>query len=109
MLLLITIVGVVFGITKVNAESYQGTIREGAWIPGYWISKKNGMSLQVGKATVFTKESLLKIQDTMREKCINEFNEMYEGNYTLKLKQEGRNKDINSIILLMNQKEQEQR
>ena len=35
LLLLITIVGVVFGITKVNAESYQGTIREGAWIPGY--------------------------------------------------------------------------
>ena len=71
--------------------------------------KKNGMSLQVGKATVFTKESLLKIQDTMREKCINEFNEMYEGNYSLKIKQEGRNEDINSIILLMNQKEQEQR
>ena len=57
--------------------------------------KKNGMSLQVGKATVFTKESLLKIQDTMREKCIKEFNEMYKGDYTLKLKQEGRNEDIN--------------
>lgn len=31
----------------------------------------------------------------MREKCIKEFNEMYKGDYTLKLKQEGRNEDIN--------------
>ena len=50
LLLLITIVGVVFGITKVNAESYQGTIKEGAWIPGYWISKKNGSTISYHQA-----------------------------------------------------------
>ena len=50
LLLLITIVGVVFGITKVNAETYQGTIKEGAWIPGYWISKKNGSTISYHQA-----------------------------------------------------------
>ena len=50
LLLLIAIVGVVFGITKVHAESYQGTIREGAWIPGYWISKKDGSIIRYHQA-----------------------------------------------------------
>ena len=50
LLLLITIVGVVFGITKVNAETYQGTIKEGAWIPGYWISQKNGSTISYNQA-----------------------------------------------------------
>ena len=50
LLLLITIVGVVFGITEVKAESYQGTIHEGAWIPGYWISKKNGSTISYHQA-----------------------------------------------------------
>ena len=61
----------------------------------YKPGNKNGMSVQVGKASVFTKDSLLKIQDTMRELCIKEFNETYNLDYTLKLKQEGRNLDIN--------------
>jgi predicted nucleic acid-binding Zn-ribbon protein len=56
---------------------------------------KNGMERQVGKSDVFTKESLHKIQDTMREYCINSFNKIYELNYTLKEKEEGRNQDIN--------------
>ena len=61
----------------------------------YKQGNKNGMSVQVGKASVFTKDSLLKIQEQMRELCIKEFNETYNLNYTLKLKQEGRNLDIN--------------
>ncbi len=44
---------------------------------------------------VFTKESLKIIQDKMREYCINSFNRIYHLNYTLKLKEEGRNVDIN--------------
>ena len=56
---------------------------------------KNGMERQVGKSDVFTKESLKVIQDKMREYCINSFNRIYHLNYTLKLKEEGRNVDIN--------------
>ena len=56
---------------------------------------KNGMEKQVGKSDVFTKESLKIIQDKMREYCINSFNRIYHLNYTLKLKEEGRNVDIN--------------
>ena len=56
---------------------------------------KNGMSKQVGKSDVFTKESLKQIQDAMRELCINSFNKTYGLNYTLKEKEEGRNQDIN--------------
>ena len=47
------------------------------------------MKKQVAKSQILTKEKLREIQDTMREKCIKEFNEMYKGDYTLKLKQEG--------------------
>ena len=56
---------------------------------------KNGMSKQVGKSDVFNKISLVNIQDKMREYCINSFNRTYNLNYTLKLKEEGRNIDIN--------------
>ena len=35
---------------------------------------KNGMSKQVGKSDVFTKESLMRLQDKMRTLCIEEFN-----------------------------------
>ena len=56
---------------------------------------KNGMEKQVGKSDVFTKESLRIIQDKMRLYCINSFNRTYNLNYTLKLKEEGRNVDIN--------------
>ena len=56
---------------------------------------KNGMEKQVGKSDVFTKVSLKNIQDKMREYCINSFNRIYHLNYTLKVKEEGRNVDIN--------------
>ena len=56
---------------------------------------KNGMEKQVGKSDVFTKVSLKNIQDKMREYCINSFNRIYNVNYTLKEKEEGRNIDIN--------------
>ena len=52
------------------------------------------MSKQVGKSDVFTKESLIKLQDNMRTLCIEEFNEKYNLNTSLKKKQKGRNRDI---------------
>lgn len=55
---------------------------------------KNGMEKQVGKSDVFTKESLIRLQDKMRTLCIEEFNQVYSLNSTLKTKQKGRNKDI---------------
>ncbi|MCI8467486.1 MAG: hypothetical protein HFI08_04785 [Bacilli bacterium] len=55
---------------------------------------KTGMTKQVGKTTVFTKESLKVIQDKMRECCINSYNNVYGLNEKLKEKQKGRNKDI---------------
>lgn len=54
---------------------------------------KNGMSKQVGKSSVFTKESLLKLQDKMRTLCIESFNKEYLTNNKLKTKLKGRNKD----------------
>lgn len=60
----------------------------------YKDGNKNGMYKQVGKATVFNKESLIKIQDEMRERCIESFNKTYNLNYSLKEKEKGRNKDI---------------
>ena len=56
---------------------------------------KNGMSKQVGKSNVFTKESLIKLQDKMRTLCIEDFNQEYNLSYSLKEKQKGRNRDIN--------------
>ena len=56
---------------------------------------KNGMSKQVGKSDVFTKESLIKLQDKMRTLCIDEFNQEYNLSNILKAKQKGRNRDIN--------------
>ena len=56
---------------------------------------KNGMERQVGKSDVFTKTSLVNIQNKMREYCINSFNRIYNLDYTLKEKEEGRNVDIN--------------
>lgn len=56
---------------------------------------KNGLEKQVGKSDVFNKISLVNIQDKMREYCINSFNRIYNLNYTLKAKEEGRNVDIN--------------
>lgn len=56
---------------------------------------KNGMSKQVGKAGVFTKEVLKDLQDDMRTLCIASFNKEYSLNNILKTKQKGRNSDIN--------------
>ena len=55
---------------------------------------KNGMKKQVGKSDVFTKESLIRLQDKMRTLCIEEFNQVYSLDSTLKQKQKGRNRDI---------------
>ena len=56
---------------------------------------KYGMSKQVGKTSIFTKESLKDIQDKMRALCIESFNKEYNLNNTLKKKLKGRNQDIN--------------
>ena len=55
---------------------------------------KTGLSKQVGKTSIFTKESLVVIQDKMRERCIEEFNKVYQLDNTLKEKQKGKNRDI---------------
>ena len=55
---------------------------------------KTGLSRQVGKTSIFTKESLVVIQDKMRERCINGFNQVYQLDNTLKEKQKGKNRDI---------------
>ena len=57
---------------------------------------KNGMKKQVGKSTIFTKESLREIQDTIRIYCKESFNKIYETNIELLDKLEGRNEDIES-------------
>ena len=53
-----------------------------------------GMKKQVGKSQLFTKESLTKIQDKMRNACIKSFNKFYGMDVKLKEKQKGRNQDI---------------
>src|SRR5574344_208172 len=55
---------------------------------------KTGLSKQVNKSSVFTKDRLEHIQNVMRDNCIKEFNKEYEENFTLKEKEKGRNKDI---------------
>lgn len=57
------------------------------------VKNKYGMSKQVGKSDVFTKESLTKIQDKMRVHCMESFNKEYHTNYKLKPKLKGRNRD----------------
>lgn len=52
------------------------------------------MKKQVAKSQIFTKESLTRIQDKMRNCCIKSFNKVYAQNYQLKEKQKGRNQDI---------------
>lgn len=55
---------------------------------------KTGMSMQVGKTDVFTRNSLKELQDKMRILCIEEYNNEYDLDATLKKKLKGRNKDI---------------
>lgn len=57
------------------------------------VKNKYGMSKQVGKSDVFTKETLTKIQDKMRVHCMESFNKEYHTNYKLKPKLKGRNRD----------------
>ena len=57
---------------------------------------KTGLSRQVGKTSIFTKESLVVIQDKLRERCIDEFNIAYGLDSKLKEKQKGKNRDITS-------------
>lgn len=57
---------------------------------------KTGLSRQVGKTSIFTKESLVVIQDKMRERCIDEFNIAYGMDSKLKEKEKGKNRDITS-------------
>ena len=72
------------------------------------VGGKNGMSKQVGKSDVFTKESLRKLQDKMRILCIESFNKEYNLTNYLKKKQKGRNRDyhITEMDNYMEMKEQ---
>ena len=54
-----------------------------------------GMTKQVCKTKIFTKESLTAIQDKMRNTCIKSYNKFYNLDSKLKTKQKGRNQDIN--------------
>ena len=53
-----------------------------------------GMRKQPAKSKVFTKESLQRIQDEMRNCCIKSYNKIYRENSLLKQKKKGRNQDI---------------
>ena len=57
---------------------------------------KTGMEKQVGKTSIFTKESLVVIQDKMRSKCIEEFNLTYSKDNKLKKKEKGKNRDYSA-------------
>jgi len=54
-----------------------------------------GMKKQVAKSKTFTKESLARIQDEMRNRCIKSYNKFYRTVTELKKKQKGRNEDLN--------------
>ena len=53
------------------------------------------MKKQVGKSQLFTKTLLSEIQDKMRNACIKSYNKFYDVDSRLKIKQKGRNQDIN--------------
>lgn len=56
---------------------------------------KGGMKKQVGKSQLFTKTLLSEIQDKMRNAFIKSYNKFYDVDSRLKIKQKGRNQDIN--------------
>lgn len=68
---------------------------------------KTGMSKQVGKTDVFTRTSLMQLQDKMRTLCIEEYNNEYNLNATLKQKMKGRNRDINVVDMTSYQETKE--
>ena len=80
-----------------NATSHFDEVSPHIHIVGVPVKEgyKKGMQKQVAKSQIFTKESLTKIQEEMRNCCIKSFNKVYEQNYQLKQKQKGRNQDIN--------------
>lgn len=57
---------------------------------------KTGMEKQVGKTTVFTRDTLRVIQDKMRKHCIETYNKIYNLDSELKPKKKGRNYDYKS-------------
>ena len=57
---------------------------------------KTGLERQVGKTTVFTRDSLRVIQDKMRKHCIDTYNKIYDVDNKLKPKKKGRNFDYKS-------------
>lgn len=61
---------------------------------------KTGMSIQVGKTDVFTRNSLKELQDKMRILCIEEYNKEYNLDATLKKKLKSRNKDIHASDMI---------
>ncbi len=65
-------------------------------IVGFGVCEDNkvGLKKQVTKSKIFTKESLTKIQDKMRDACIKSFNKFYDDVKALKEKQKGRNQDL---------------
>ena len=65
-------------------------------IVGFGVCEDNkvGLKKQVTKSKIFTKESLTKIQDKMRDACIKSFNKFYDDTKELKEKQKGRNQDL---------------
>jgi len=83
-------------LTRKGCDFYDETSPH-LYIVGVLIKykNKNGMSKQVGKGDVFTRDSLRTIQDKMRTLCIASLNKEYGLNNILKKKEKGRNKDIN--------------
>lgn len=65
-------------------------------IVGFGVCEDNkvGLKKQVTKSKIFTKDSLTKIQDKMRDACIKSFNKFYDDTKALKEKQKGRNQDM---------------
>ena len=56
---------------------------------------KTALKKQVCKSKVFTKEVLTKLQDDMRNDCIERYNQVFKQDAKLKTKEKGRNKDFN--------------
>ena len=65
---------------------------------------KNGMSKQVCKSDVFTKSTLVNLQDKMRTLCIDSFNKEYKTFSKLTEKKKGRNLDYNVFEMTNYQK-----
>ena len=69
---------------------------------------KNGLSHQISKTAVFTKESLEKLQDNMRVGVEESMKILYGNDINLKAKEKGRNLDLfkNEYIRLKNEQKQ---